>query len=254
LTEGNQAEIAQILCSNVGLLAKAGADYKVIAVRDQKNPIAFVSLPRNKVEKPTDLQGKRWGYSAGFSPEQYLLDNVSKDFGFDSNSIVKINMDFNARLISLLDSTVDFVSAWYGSALPVFQDALTRAGQTPITMKWDDFGIDIYGECFIARSEYVAKNESTLRRWIEVATAGYEYVLQNPEDGLSAVKSRYGAESVKEPIIRQSISQSNELLQSKKNEPMLRYSAQKLARTLKLLGSSSDDDVARFLWRPMTKD
>ena len=248
MTGAGHADVAQILCSSVGLLAQRGADYQVIAVRDQRNPIATVSLPIAKISKPADFANKRWGYTASFSPEQHLIARMGGQFGFDSGSIRKVNLDFSARVPALLRGDVDFISAWYGSALPPIANAIRKAGHEPRVMRWDDLGIDIYGECFIAKKSYIETNSELLRRWLSATESGFSHVLRAPVDGLQALRKRYGDTIGNDALVLETINQANELLKGKPNGSMLIVTKTKLANTLQWLGVNYQGDVSALIW------
>ena len=210
LTEGGVAQVAQVLCSSVGLTVQTGSSYRVIAIRDQRNPIATVSLKTANIRVPADLAGKRWGYSAGFSPEQFLIEKMGELQGFDAGSIRKMNMDFSVRTAALITGKVDFISGWYGSALPPISRTITDAGLEPSVLRWEDFGADMYGECFIARADYINSHVDVLKKWIAVVRKGFQYVIDNPEEGALSVRDRYGPEAGNDPVLFQTIKSAHD--------------------------------------------
>lgn len=250
LLEGRNVDIAQILCSSVGDLVSNGANLEIIAVRDQRNPIAIVSLDDAGIQSPDDLSNKRWGYSASFSPEQNIFREAGRRMGFDFNTIEKISLDFSLRLPSLLNGDVDFISAWIGSVLPIYQKAIDDSGRKIRVLRWEDFGIDIYGECFIARSDWLKENANLTERWLTAAEEGFQHVLDYPEDGIEAIIGYYGLEAGDPDVIRLAVHQSNELLEHDGRQGIFSIERDKLHDTLIMLGVTADrEDLDRLIWQ-----
>lgn len=182
LLESGDADVAQVLCSSAMAAILRGLPAKIVGARDQRNPIATVSLPALNIQSPADYRGFRWGHSAGFSPEQLMLDRLSREHHFSVEEIELVNLDYSARLPALLAGEVDFVSAWLGSGYPAQLAAATAAGIRLDLLKWGDFGVDSYGECFVARVNSDGYAPDWMDNWLAAAKEGFISSLTVPSE------------------------------------------------------------------------
>jgi len=189
LLEGGAADAAQVFCSAAMTSIRNGMKAKIVAARDQRSPVATVSLPKSNIKVPADYAGKRWGHSAGFSPEKSMLARLLSDAGSKIDSVDLINVDFPARLPALLAGEVDFVSAWRGSGLPVVVAAARNNGQTLDVVRWDKFGVDAYGECFVVKVDENGEPPAWITRFLSAARAGYAASVKDPAAALKAVSA-----------------------------------------------------------------
>jgi len=233
----NQVQIAQILCSSMAqFMGSERSPFVVIGVRDQINPVATVSLKSNPIATLDDMLNKKWGLSATFSPEQHILDVVFSGQGLDFQTIRKINLDYTVRTLALLGGDVDYISGWIGSGLPVVLSTIENAGEKASVMNWSDQGIDMYGECFVAKREFAEENKDLLGRWLEETKNGFEMVFEEPELGLSAVLEYYADGKYGSPaIVREQILQANTLVK-RSDGSVFDFSEDRFANTVRLSG------------------
>lgn len=248
LLESGQADIAQVLCSSVGFFTSKGADLKIIAVRDQRNPVATISLQDNPVESVSDFDRKRWGYSASFSPEQFILKKLADQHEVNFENIIKLNVDFPLRVGALINGEVDFISGWIGSALPPFTSAIEKTGAKPVVLYWEDLGVDIYGECFAAKSSALASSGEIFEKFITTAKQAYFEVIGDPSVGMNAVIAFYKGLVIDKEILAEQIEQSNSLLGSGDKDDILSVEEEKLQQTFEWLSVNPGVPVSALIW------
>jgi NitT/TauT family transport system substrate-binding protein len=183
--EARQVEIAQDLCSEVMRAIELGAPYVVIAKRDSIFPVGTFSLPRSRIRRPADYQGKRWGTSVGAAPEQYVLDTLGRKTGFDADSITIVNVPFQSRLAALVAGEVDFISGYYGSGYATFYLAAKAQGIDLDYIRWWPH-IRSYGQCLAARRDWLRRNGPAARAFLRATTRAFLYSLANPARAIDA--------------------------------------------------------------------
>ena len=242
-----EAEIAQVLCSSAVSAIGEGLRGRIIAARDQRNPIATVSLPRTNIERVSDFRGLSWGHSPGFSPERAILERLVSEANLEIEEVDFVNVDFPARLPSLLSGEIDFFSAWIGSGYPVVASAAAKVGQDLDVLRWEDFGVDIYGECYVARTDASGRVPSWVPQWLEAAREGHIYAIENPQE-VGAVVLGALRDPIDPQVFWQSVSEANELLVGEGGmSTVLLIDDDKMRRTVEWSGGALDY-VDSALW------
>ncbi|MDT1064660.1 ABC transporter substrate-binding protein [Paracoccus sp. CPCC 101403] len=236
LLEGGDADLAQVFCSAIIAKFKEGMAVRIIAARDQRTPVATVALPSQSIHAPEDYIGKRWGHSAGFSPERSMLEKILENKGSSIDSVDLVNLDFPARLPALLRGDVDFVSAWLGSGLPTMLQAARKNGQELSVVRWDEQGVDAYGECWAIKTNEHGNVPGWITPFLHAARKGYAYSLDNPAETLDLI--RKAPKSGDPTALELSLIQGNELLLSKSQSEagLLSVSREGLEKTAQWAG------------------
>jgi len=232
-----EAEVAQVLCSEALTAIDQGARYHIIAIRDAIFPVGTISLPTSGIKSPSDYEGKIWGHSETFSPEKAILPALAKKTGFDPKTVRLIHIEFPARLPALLKGEVDFISAWWGSGYPPQLIAAYKQNVELNFIRWSDYGIDIYGECLVARNEWLETSPSTVRAFLTAATKGFEQAIADPDAAVKAVIAQNPNQAGQEEVIRLAWKQSQDLIYDEhtRNHGMFWIDKEKLSRTRSLI-------------------
>lgn len=206
------ADVAQVLCSEAVRLINEGAPLLVVGARDASFPVGTVSLASSDVRSPSDYAGKRWGRSAGIDAELQTLNLLADLNSFDVNSVTSVHVEFPARIPALIRGDVDVVSAWWGSGFPIMQAAAHAQGVKLSFIKWSDFGIDLYGECFVVTSTFASANGELLRRFLEATKVGFEVAIAEPSSAVAAILSEVNQKYATKQLVEATLNQSSDLL------------------------------------------
>lgn len=210
--ETGDAEVAQVLCSAALAAIEQGADYRIIAIRDAVLPVGTISLTSSGIKTPSDYERKRWGHSETFSPERALLPALAQNTGFDPNTVRLIHLEFPARLPALLKGEVDFISAWWGSGYPPQLIAARKQNIELDFIRWSDYDIDIYGECLVARNDWLKSSPSVARAFLEATQQGFEEAMTDPNSAIKAVIAQNPDQVGQEEVIALAWEQSQDLI------------------------------------------
>lgn len=213
LLEAGEGEIAQALCSEAMSRISLGADLLIIAVRDAIFPVATVSLPESGIRTVADYADKKWGESADNDAELAVMPALADINGFDSSSIEIINLAFEAKLPALIAGEVDFVTAWYGSGYVTYLLAAESQGIDLNLIRWSEFGLDIYGQCFVARASWVNDNREGAAAFVSVTKAAYQNAIANQDRAVAATLNSEIFEGAEEDSVRLGWMQSSELIE-----------------------------------------
>lgn len=141
-----------------------GAPFRIIGVAMQKNPFAIASLPKNPVNAPADLSGKKIGMALANTPVLQALCTLN---GVDIDSIEIVPTQYSAQ--PLIGGEVDCLLCWE-TDLPV---AMTIQGIENQTMLMADHGYALHSQTYIAtddslknrRAELVSLMKGEVRGW-----------------------------------------------------------------------------------------
>jgi NitT/TauT family transport system substrate-binding protein len=164
------------------LLVDKGAKLQAIGGYLQKIPEAVISLSTSGIKTPKDLEGKRWGYTAGSSGENLFPIFASKN-KVDINKITKVNMAASAKLQALLLGQVDFVTDWQPNTDPV----IIAAGKTPSSMSFAENGVDVLGQGFVASLDTITNRPDVVKRFMEATVKGINAAVADPDAAAAAV-------------------------------------------------------------------
>jgi NitT/TauT family transport system substrate-binding protein len=165
-----------------------GAPLVVIYQSFDESPLAVVSVKKNGITKPQDLDGKRIAGApgtAGFDVMNILLKANNAEN-------IKINWlpvagELYASLLAKGDS--DGSSGFTVSQAPVLLSVGIK--KEDITMlKFADFGTDLYGPAFFTTKKFADENPETVKAVVRAVNKATIEVLGNPETGLKALKVR----------------------------------------------------------------
>jgi NitT/TauT family transport system substrate-binding protein len=228
-----EVEVAQMLCSDALNAIEQGGELRVIGVRDAKFPVGTVSLATSNIRTPADYAGKRWGHNVGNSPEQKLLPTLAAQTGFDPTTVKLVHVDYPAQLGALIQGQIDFVSAWWGSGYPEMLLAARDQGVELRFIRWSDYGIDVYGECLVARVDWLDEHPDLAKAFLSSAVKGFLDSQSEPDAAVDAVIASNADQSEQREAIKLQVIQSMELVNDEyvDQHGLFSISGEKLSRT-----------------------
>ena len=88
---------------------------------------------------------------------------------------------------ALLEETIDVSECWLGASIPIFQKRAAEAGLTIDWIEYADFNFDIYGNGLVTSDRMIADNPDLVRRFVEAAFRGYDYVVEHTEEAAAII-------------------------------------------------------------------
>ena len=184
-------DFAHALGGTSAILAAAnGVDLKIIAIYSRA-PKAFVVLTKgDKIQKISDLKGKKVAGPKGTILHQLILAALSKE-GLKPDDIQFISMDLPSSAAALMNGSVD-------AALSAGPDAI-RAEKAGARVLTTGEGLVEATIVTAVRGEFLQKHPDLVKRFLKTHTAAIEHMRSKPDEVLAMTAAETGlpAETVK---------------------------------------------------------
>ena len=151
-------------------------------------PAAVLTLKKNGIAKPADLNGKKLGapvFDAGRRgfPVFAKANNV--------NSVTWVSMDPPLRETMLVRGDIDAITGFSFTS----QLNLEARGVKPediVVMPYSSYGVKLYGNVIIATPKLLKENPAAVKAFLSAFVKGAKEVMAKPEDAVAYVKARDG--------------------------------------------------------------
>ena len=184
-------DFAHALGGTSAILAAAnGVDLKIIAIYSRA-PKAFVVLTKgDKIQKVSDLKGKKVAGPKGTILHQLILAALAKE-GLKPDDIQFISMDLPSSATALMNGSVD-------AALSAGPDAI-RAEKAGARVLTTGEGLVEATIVTAVRGEFLQKHPDLVKRFLKTHTAAIEHMRSKPDEVLAMTAAETGlpAETVK---------------------------------------------------------
>jgi NitT/TauT family transport system substrate-binding protein len=210
-------------------LVDKGAKLQSIGTYIQRVPETVISLSTTNIKTPKDLEGKRWGYTAGSSGEN-LFPIFAAKTGIDVNKITKVNLAASAKLQALLLGQIDFVTDWSANVDPV----IIAAGKTPAGIAYADNGVNVLGHTLVATPATITGKPELVKGFLAATVKGINAAMAEPDAAVAALIQNRPAMA----------DQKASLVEAVKN---LKNYVHTKASTGKAIGFTEAEDVAATL-------
>ena len=184
-------DFAHALGGTSAILAAAnGVDLKIIAIYSRA-PKAFVVLTKgDKIQKVSDLKGKKVAGPKGTILHQLILAALAKE-GLKPDDIQFISMDLPSSAAALMNGSVD-------AALSAGPDAI-RAEKAGARVLTTGEGLVEATIVTAVRGEFLQKHPDLVKRFLKTHTAAIEHMRSKPDEVLAMTAAETGlpAETVK---------------------------------------------------------
>ena len=184
-------DFAHALGGTSAILAAAnGVDLKIIAIYGRA-PKAFVVLTKgDKIQKVSDLKGKKVAGPKGTILHQLILAALAKE-GLKPDDIQFISMDLPSSAAALMNGSVD-------AALSAGPDAI-RAEKAGARVLTTGEGLVEATIVTAVRGEFLQKHPDLVKRFLKTHTAAIEHMRSKPDEVLAMTAAETGlpAETVK---------------------------------------------------------
>ena len=174
------ADLAVIDIHDLALARERGRDLVGVMAFVQTPLAAILAAP--SIRSPRDLEGRRVGVT-GLPSDDAVLRSIVKGAGGDPSKVANTTIGFTA-VRSLLTGRVAAATGFWN----VEGVALRQRRPQIREFRVDDFGAPAYPELVLAVTRETLQDHASLVRATVAALArGYEEVLSDPENGISAL-------------------------------------------------------------------
>lgn len=150
-------------------------------------PFAVLTLKKNKIRSPKDLEGKILGAPAGDSAwhQWPIFANANR---IDSSKVKVQNVGFPVRETLLAQGKVDAVTAFASNALGL------RANGVPwdeiVVMMMSDFGVELYGNAIIVNPDFLRFSPKAVAGFVRATIRGFQETIRDPDAAIESVLKR----------------------------------------------------------------
>jgi NitT/TauT family transport system substrate-binding protein len=168
--------------STMMLAISNGAPLVAVGGLIQRSPEAIISLSTANIRAPKDLEGKRWGFTAGSSGETIFKLFAAKT-GVDESKLSKVTVDAAAKLTFLLAEKIDFITDWAVSVNPLIK----AQGKTPANLIYADYGVHFNASTLATTRSMLASKPEVVRGFLAATVKGIEEALKDPPSAVDAL-------------------------------------------------------------------
>jgi putative hydroxymethylpyrimidine transport system substrate-binding protein len=144
---------------------------------------SIISLPKAKISKPADLEGKTVG-TAGIDYQTAYLRTVLAEASVPADSVKERNVGFGLSP-ALLTGKVDAV---LGAFWNYEGTELELAGRKPRIIRIEDAGVPSYNELvLVANEDALERDADKIRAFIGALSRGTRVLRDNPEEGINGL-------------------------------------------------------------------
>jgi NitT/TauT family transport system substrate-binding protein len=151
-------------------------------------PAAVLTLKKNGISKPADLNGKKLG-APGFDAGRKAFPIFAK-----ANNIANVSwtsMDPPLRETMLVRGDIDAITGFSFTS----QLNLEARGVKPadiVVMPYPAHGVKLYGNAIIASPKLIRENPAAVKAFLSAFLKGAKEVMANPDAAIDFVKARDG--------------------------------------------------------------
>lgn len=165
----------------------ANTPLKAVMMVYDSPPFAILTLKKNGITKPKDLEGKTLGAPAadGAWAQFPILAKVN---GIDMSKVRVENVGFPVREPLLAQGKVDAVTAFGSNALGVVAQGVPESDVVVMMMR--QFGLDLYGSAIIVHPEFAKAQPKAVSGFLRALTKGFRDTLQDPDAAIDSVMKK----------------------------------------------------------------
>jgi putative hydroxymethylpyrimidine transport system substrate-binding protein len=160
-----------------------GLDVVSVAALVQKPLTSIISLPRAKIRRPADLEGKTVG-TAGIDYQHAYLETVLGEAGVRPASVKERNVGFSLTP-ALLTGRVDAV---LGAFWNYEGTELKLRGKKPQIIRIEDAGVPSYNELvLVANEDALERDGDKIRAFIGAVSRGTRALRRDPRGAINGL-------------------------------------------------------------------
>jgi NitT/TauT family transport system substrate-binding protein len=149
---------------------------------------SIVSLKKNGIAKPKDLEGKVLGAPApdGAYAQWPIFVQANK---IDASKVKIENIGFPVREPMLAQGKVDAITGfWFSSYMNLKANGVK--GEDIVVLHMRDYGVDLYGNVIIANPDVMRFSPKVVSGFVRATIRGIQETLRNPDAAIDSLMSR----------------------------------------------------------------
>jgi NitT/TauT family transport system substrate-binding protein len=165
----------------------ANVPIKAVMMVYDSPPFAILTLKKNNIRTPKDLEGKVLGAPAADGAwAQFPI--LAKLHNIDMSKVRVDNVGFPVREALLAQGKVDAVTAFGSNALGL------RANNVPenevVVLMMRSFGLDLYGSAILAHPDFIRNQPKAVAGFVRGLIKGFQDTLRDPEAAIDVIMKR----------------------------------------------------------------
>jgi NitT/TauT family transport system substrate-binding protein len=146
-----------------------------------RSPLSVMTLARNNIAHPRDLEGKTVGAPEG-EAGRTMFPLLARAAGVDPAKVTWRTTDARLRESELVAGTVDAITG-FSTAAPFL--VLQGVSESEIrVLRYADFGLDHYSTAVFARTERTARETPLMRAVAAAVDEALRWSMANPEEAV----------------------------------------------------------------------
>ena len=149
---------------------------------------SIVSLKKNGIAKPKDLEGKVLGAPAadGAYAQWPIFVQANK---IDASKVKIENIGFPVREPMLAQGKVDAIAGfWFSSYMNLKANGVP--GDDIVVLLMKDYGVDLYGNVIIANPDVMRHSPKAVAGFVKATIRGIQDTIRSPETAIDSLMSR----------------------------------------------------------------
>jgi len=149
---------------------------------------SIVSLKKNGIAKPKDLEGKVLGAPApdGAYAQWPIFVHANK---IDASKVKIENIGFPVREPMLAQGKVDAITGfWFSSYMNLKANGVK--GEDIVVLHMRDYGVDLYGNVILANPDFMRFSPKALAGFVKATIRGIQDTVKDPERAIDSMMKR----------------------------------------------------------------
>ena len=149
---------------------------------------SIVSLKKNGISKPKDLEGKVLGAPApdGAYAQWPIFVQANK---IDASKVKIENIGFPVREPMLAQGKVDAITGfWFSSYMNLKANGVKDEDIVVLHMR--DFGVDLYGNVILANPDFMRFSPKAVAGFVRATIRGIQDTVKNPDSAIDSLMKR----------------------------------------------------------------
>lgn len=154
------------------------------------SPAAVVTLKKNGIKNPKDLEGKNLGAPA-FDAGRKNFPMFARQVGIDTGKIKWTTMDPPLRETMLVRGEVDAITGFiFSNHFSLLQRGVKE--EDIVAWTFADHGTTLYGSFIVASPKFVAEQPEAIRKFNRALVKGVREAIRDPDAAIQIVRARDG--------------------------------------------------------------
>jgi len=165
----------------------ANTPLKAVMMVYDSPPFATLTLKKNNIRTPKDLEGKVLGAPAADGAwAQFPI--LAKLNNIDPAKVRVENVGFPVREALLAQGRVDAVTAFGSNALGVVAQGVPESEVVVMMMR--RYGLDLYGSAILANPDFIKAQPKAVAGFVRALIKGFQDTFRDPDVAIESVMKR----------------------------------------------------------------